>query len=80
MVAETVARGIAGVCWPPPWPPACSPLDTCVLIARTRIEGVPLVEVAQALGRPYDAVRMERRRAEAALRTFVRRYESEEGS
>jgi DNA-directed RNA polymerase specialized sigma24 family protein len=51
-----------------------------VLIARTRIEGVPLAQVAQALGRPYDAVRMERRRAEAALRTFVRRYESEEGS
>ncbi len=51
-----------------------------VLIARTRIVGVRLAEVAQALGRPYDAVRMERGRAEAALRTFVRRYESEAGS
>ena len=47
-----------------------------VLIVRTRIEGEPLAEVAQALGRPYDAVRMERRRAEAALRTFARRYVS----
>jgi hypothetical protein len=51
-----------------------------LLIARTRIEGVPLAEVARALGHPYDAVRMERRRAEAALRTFARRYESEVGS
>ena len=48
-----------------------------VLIVRTRVEGEPLAEVAQALGRPYDAVRMERRRAEAALRTFARRYVSE---
>ena len=79
MVAETVLEGsptllaaavAAGVLTP----------RHVVLIARTRIEGVPLAEVAQTLGRPYDAVRMERRRAEAALRTFVRRYESEEGS
>ena len=34
--------------------------------------GRPLAEVARALGRPYDAVRKERRRAEAALRTFAR--------
>jgi len=51
-----------------------------VLIARTRLEGRPLGEVAQALGRPYDAARMERRRAEVALRPFVVRYESESGS
>ena len=48
-----------------------------VLIVRTRVEGEPLAAVARALGRPYDAVRMERRRAEAALRTFARRYVSE---
>ena len=48
-----------------------------VLIARTRVEGEPLAAVARALGRPYDAVRKERRRAEAALRTFARRYVSE---
>lgn len=51
-----------------------------VLIVRTRVEGHPLAEVAKALGRPYDAVRMERHRAEAALRTFARRYESEGSS
>jgi hypothetical protein len=49
-----------------------------VLVARTRLEGRPLSEVARTLGRPYDAVRMERRRAEAALATFVERYEAEE--
>ena len=48
-----------------------------VLIVRTRIEGHRLVEVARAFGRPYDALRMERRRAEAALRTYARRYDSE---
>ena len=42
-----------------------------VLIAQTRMEGRPLSEVAAALGRPYDAVRMERGRAEAALRQFA---------
>ena len=50
-----------------------------VLIAQTRMEGRPLSEVATALGRPYDAVRKERRRAEAALRQFALAYfDSEE--
>jgi DNA-directed RNA polymerase specialized sigma24 family protein len=48
-----------------------------VLVARTRLEGRPLSEVARSLGRPYDAVRKERRRAEAALATFVERYDAE---
>jgi hypothetical protein len=47
-----------------------------VVIVRTRVEGESLAAAARALGRPYDAVRMERRRAEAALRTFARRYVS----
>ena len=37
----------------------------------------PLTEVAEVLGRPYDAVRKERARAEAALRDFAL-YLSEE--
>jgi hypothetical protein len=48
-----------------------------VLIVQTRVGGEPLAAVARALGRPYDAVRMERQRAETALRTFARRYISE---
>jgi DNA-directed RNA polymerase specialized sigma24 family protein len=51
-----------------------------VLIAQTRIEGRSLTEVAKVLGRPYDAARMERRRAEATLRTFLRRYDSDGSS
>ena len=47
-----------------------------VLIASTRIEGQSLKEVARSLGRPYEAARKERRRAEAALRTFLARYDS----
>jgi len=45
--------------------------DEAALILRTRIEGEPLRQVARDLGRPYDALRMERRRAEAALRAYV---------
>ena len=48
-----------------------------VLIARTRLEGRSLRAVAGALGRPIDAAYKERRRAEAALRTFLLRYDSE---
>jgi hypothetical protein len=51
-----------------------------VLVARTRLEGRQLSEVARTLGRPYDAVRKERRRAEAALATFVERYDAEGSS
>jgi hypothetical protein len=42
-----------------------------VVIAQTRMDGRPLVEVAAALGRTYDSLRMERARAEAALREFA---------
>jgi hypothetical protein len=47
-----------------------------VLIARTRMDGRTLREVATALGRPYVATKKERRRAESALRTFAMRYAS----
>jgi DNA-directed RNA polymerase specialized sigma24 family protein len=45
-----------------------------VLIAQTRMEQRSLREVATSLGRPYDAARMERSRAEAALRQFAASY------
>jgi DNA-directed RNA polymerase specialized sigma24 family protein len=45
-----------------------------VLIAQTRMEERLLTEVAALLRRPYDAVRKERERAEAALRAFALRY------
>ena len=48
-----------------------------VIVARSRMEQRPLAEIARALGRPYDAVRKERRRAETALRTFALGYVSE---
>jgi DNA-directed RNA polymerase specialized sigma24 family protein len=51
-----------------------------VLVAETRIEDRPLGEVAQALGRTYEAVRKERSRAQAALRTFAPSYLSGGGS
>ncbi len=50
------------------------------LVAETRLEGRPLADVAKALGRPYDALRMERARAEAALRAFAHSYPSGGGS
>jgi len=46
-----------------------------VIVAESRMAGRPLTEVARALGRPYDAVRMERQRAERALGAFARSYE-----
>jgi hypothetical protein len=48
-----------------------------VLLVRTRVEGEPLAAVAKALCRPYEAVRKQRRRAEAALGVYARRYVSE---
>jgi hypothetical protein len=45
--------------------------EEAVLIARTRVDGEPLRRLARDLGRPYDALRMERRRAEAALRSYA---------
>jgi DNA-directed RNA polymerase specialized sigma24 family protein len=49
-----------------------------VLIAQTRMEGRSLTEVAATLGRPYDALRMERGRAEASLREFSLSFYSQE--
>jgi len=46
-----------------------------VIVAQSRMVERPLAEVARALGRPYDAVRMERRRAERALAIFARSYD-----
>lgn len=46
-----------------------------VIVAESRMDERPLAEVAAALGRSYDAVRMERARAEAALATFARSYD-----
>jgi hypothetical protein len=46
-----------------------------VIVAQSRTGGRPLTEVARALGRPYDAVRMERQRAERALAVFARSYD-----
>ena len=42
-----------------------------VLISQSRMEQRPLTEIARSLGRPYEAVRKERRRAELALRLFA---------
>jgi hypothetical protein len=49
-----------------------------VIVALSRMAERPLSEVARALGRPYDAVRMERQRAERALAAFVRSYDWDE--
>ncbi len=61
--------------WPGLLDAACSAgvlsADVALLIVRTRVEGEPLRKVAADLGRPYDALRMERRRAEAALRSYA---------
>jgi hypothetical protein len=46
-----------------------------VIVAQSRMDERPLAEVARTLGRPYDAVRMERRRAERALAVFARSYD-----
>ena len=51
--------------------------NQAVVVAQTRIEGRGLAEVAQDLGRPYDAVQKDRRRAEHALGTFARFYDAE---
>jgi len=51
--------------------------NQAVLVAQTRIEGRGLAEIAQDLGRPYDAVQKDRRRAEHALGTFARFYDAE---
>ena len=46
-----------------------------VILALSRMDEHPLAEVAKALGRPYDAVRMERYRAEKALWRFALSYD-----
>jgi hypothetical protein len=52
----------------------CAGVLSCaeaMLVVRTRVEGEPLRGVASDLGRPYDALRMERRRAEKVLRDYA---------
>ena len=49
-----------------------------VVIAQSRMDERPLDEIAAALARPYAAVRLERWRAEAALRSFALSYCAEE--
>ena len=61
LLASAVARGVL------------TPRQV-VVIAQTRMDGRPLIEVATALGRTYDSLRMERARAEAALRQFALSY------
>jgi hypothetical protein len=46
--------------------------EQAVVVAQTRLEGRALAEVAMDLGRPYDAVQKDRRRAERALAAFAR--------
>jgi hypothetical protein len=48
-----------------------------LVVARTRIDGRGLAEVAADIGRPYDAVRKDRQRAERALAVFARFYDAE---
>jgi hypothetical protein len=48
-----------------------------LVVAQTRIDGRSLAEVAAELGRPYHAVRKDRRRAEKALAAFARFYDAE---
>jgi hypothetical protein len=52
--------------------------DQAFVITETRLDGRALAEVALELGRPYQAVRKDRRRAELALVAFARRYSAEE--
>lgn len=48
-----------------------------VVVTKTRIDGRGLAEVAHDVGRPYDAIQKDRRRAEKALAAFARRYYAE---
>jgi hypothetical protein len=48
-----------------------------VVVVQTRIEGRDLAEAAMALGRPYQAVRKDRQRAERTLVSFARLYYAE---
>jgi DNA-directed RNA polymerase specialized sigma24 family protein len=59
LLAEAVAQGVLRA-------------EQAWVIVETRVNERPLSEVARALARPYDAVRMERQRAEAALRDVAR--------
>jgi DNA-directed RNA polymerase specialized sigma24 family protein len=61
LLAAAVARGVV------------TPRQV-VVIAQTRMEGRPLIEVAKSLGRTYDSLRMERARAEADLGQFALSY------
>jgi DNA-directed RNA polymerase specialized sigma24 family protein len=48
------------------------------IIVRSRVNDEPLTEIAKSLGRRYEAVKHQRRRAESALRDFAPRYYSSE--
>jgi len=48
-------------------------VDEAELIARTRIDGTPLVELAAEIGVEYDALRKRRQRAERRLLLFLGR-------
>jgi DNA-directed RNA polymerase specialized sigma24 family protein len=48
-------------------------VDEAELIARTRIDGTPLVELAAAIGVGYDALKKRRQRAERRLLLFLGR-------
>ena len=50
------------------------------LIARSRLGGQSLPEVARAVGRSHAAVKKERKRAEESLRVFALSYDSESSS
>ena len=50
------------------------------IVHHTRIAERPLTEVAASIGQSYEAVRQERRRAEALLRAFALGYRSSESA
>ena len=52
--------------------------EQAFVITETRMNGRGLAEVALEVGRPYQAVRKDRRRAELALAAFARRAYAEE--
>ena len=50
------------------------------IVHQTRVAERPLTEVAASMGQSYEAVRQERRRAEALLRAFALGYGSSESA
>ena len=72
------ARGAGPASWPPPWPPGCSPRARWSIVAETRIEGRPSPRWPRRLGRPYDAVRKERRPGRGGAAAFALSYDDRE--